>query len=522
MSIKRRIWAVPVISTIIFVLGVGACAIIATSAQDSIVTTESVDYPVLDASKALTLEVGAVTDALRDAVTEGDKARIAQVDELASRVRARLDKFSRAAGQRDNGARLRKEFDDYYAPALSSARIMLDMEQGDVQAAVGKMQGALATLNSDLAKTNEAALKQFKAGIANSLESVRKVLWTIVLTALVVVAALAGVAWFAVKAIWQQLGGEPEYARAIAQAVAGGDLSMEIRTDAGDSSSMLAALKEMRTRLSTLVADIKTSAGTIAEASAEIATGNADLAQRTESQASSLDHTVRAMDELTNTVRQNAANANEANALVSTASSIASRGGEVVGGVVTTMGAINQSAGKIVEIISVIDGIAFQTNILALNAAVEAARAGEQGRGFAVVASEVRNLAQRSAAAAKEIKELIGDSVAKVNAGSTLVDEAGATMNQIVESVRKVHAIMAEITDAGQRQAAGIEDIGRAIGNMDQMTQQNAALVEEASAAAESMSEQTIQLSGALSVFKLGDAPPADLKRRAAPLALGR
>jgi methyl-accepting chemotaxis protein len=288
--------------------------------------------------------------------------------------------------------------------------------------------------------------------------------------------------------------------------VAGGDLEMEIRLDAGDSGSVLAALKEMRGRLATMVAEIKGSADAIAAASAEIAQGTVDLAGRTASQADSLERTNGAMEELTGSVYQNAASADQANSLVTSAAAIATRGGTVVDGVVTTMGDINQSARKIVEIISVIDGIAFQTNILALNAAVEAARAGDQGRGFAVVASEVRSLAQRSAGAAKEIKALIGDSVAKVDAGSALVDEAGATMTQIVASVRQVQAIVAEISAAGRRQAAGIEDIGRAIAGMDQTTQQNAALVEEASAAAQSLSDQTGQLTGALSVFRLAAA----------------
>jgi methyl-accepting chemotaxis protein len=330
------------------------------------------------------------------------------------------------------------------------------------------------------------------------------------------------VSWFVIRTIWQQLGGEPEYAREITRAVAAGDLSMDIRLDAGDQHSLLAALQEMRTRLATMVSGIKTSAETIATASAEIASGNADLAGRTESQAGSLEHTTRAVESLTDTVRTNAANTNQANALVLSATDIATRGGEVVGNVVSTMGAINASAKQIVEIISVIDGIAFQTNILALNAAVEAARAGEQGRGFAVVAGEVRNLAQRSAAAAKEIKQLIGDSVAKVDAGSALVDEAGATMEQIVASVRKVHDIMAEISVAGQRQAEGIEQIGRAIDDMDQMTQQNSALVEEASAAAESLAEQTEQLSGALAQFKLAAGQALGAPAGHARLALAR
>jgi methyl-accepting chemotaxis protein len=225
---------------------------------------------------------------------------------------------------------------------------------------------------------------------------------------------------------------------------------------------------------------------------------------------------------LTDTVRANAANANQAKDLVVSASDIATRGGEVVGNVVATMSAINSSATKIVEIISVIDGIAFQTNILALNAAVEAARAGEQGRGFAVVAAEVRNLAQRSATAAKEIKELIGDSVTKVNAGSALVDQAGVTMEQVVTAVRKVQTIMGDINEAGQRQSVGIEQIGMAISDMEQMTQQNSALVEEASAAASSLTDQTGQLSEALAVFKLHHlpSPEAGIGRRARPLAL--
>jgi methyl-accepting chemotaxis protein len=241
-------------------------------------------------------------------------------------------------------------------------------------------------------------------------------------------------------------------------------------------------------------------------APSEIASGNADLSSRTESQASALEETASSMEELTSTVKQNAENAQQANQLVVSASDVALRGGEVVGQVVNTMSSIKESSRKIVDIIGVIDGIAFQTNILALNAAVEAARAGEQGRGFAVVASEVRNLAQRSAGAAKEIKALISDSVEKVDAGSQLVDQAGKTMNEIVTSVQHVADIMSEVTAASQEQSAGIEQVNRAIAQMDEITQQNAALVEQASAAAQSMQDQAGGLSQAVSVFKLDDA----------------
>jgi len=267
---------------------------------------------------------------------------------------------------------------------------------------------------------------------------------------------------------------------------------------------------------------VRRSTTTIASASGEIASGNADLSQRTESQASSLEETASSIEELTSTVKQNADNARQANQLVISASSVAQRGGVVVSQVVDTMEAIKESSRKIVDIIGVIDGIAFQTNILALNAAVEAARAGEQGRGFAVVASEVRNLAQRSAAAAKEIKALIGDSVEKVDGGATLVNEAGQTMELIVTSVKQVADIMSEITAASEEQSLGIEQVNEAINQMDEMTVQNAALVEQSAAAAQSMNDEAVVLSKAVAVFKLRDEPKAAARAPAKKLAAAK
>ncbi len=291
---------------------------------------------------------------------------------------------------------------------------------------------------------------------------------------------------------------------AIANAVASGDLTSRIEVNTtNETGRLLQALKTMNDNLADLVSKVRMGTDSIATASSEIASGNLDLSQRTEEQASSLEETASSMEELTSTVRQNADNARQANQLATGASEVAVKGGAVVGQVVETMSSINESSKKIVDIISVIDGIAFQTNILALNAAVEAARAGEQGRGFAVVATEVRTLAQRSAAAAKEIKELINDSVSKVEVGSRLVDEAGATMDEIVSAVKRVTDIMSEISAASQEQSSGIEQVNQAVTQMDEVTQQNAALVEEAAAAAESMQDQAQALTQAVTIFKL-------------------
>ncbi len=302
-----------------------------------------------------------------------------------------------------------------------------------------------------------------------------------------------------------QLGGEPHYATRVASSIAHGDLTVSVDVQPGDRSSLLCAMSEMAAGLRQLVGDVASGARVVADTSQQIAQGNLDLSQRTEEQACTLEQTASSMEELTSTVMQNAESAKQASQLAMGASEVARKGGQAVDHVVNTMTAISESSRKIADIIAVIDSIAFQTNILALNASVEAARAGEQGRGFAVVAAEVRNLAQRSAGAAREIKALIGDSVEKVEAGTRLADAAGKTMNEIVDSVKRVTDLIAEIAAASQEQSSGIGQVNMAVTQMEQVVQQNASLVEEATAATESMKDQAATLLQSVSRFKLDD-----------------
>ena len=345
-----------------------------------------------------------------------------------------------------------------------------------------------------------------------------------ILTGLLLVALVlvAGSGFWLLKSLLAQLGGEPAYASMIAGKIASGDLASPIHTDPKDQQSLLFAIKSMRDSLSNIVSQVRSGTDMIATGSSEIAHGNSNLSARTESQASSLEETASSMEELTSTVKQNADNARQANVLASSAAQVATKGGTVVSQVVDTMNSINASSKKIVDIISVIDGIAFQTNILALNAAVEAARAGEQGRGFAVVAGEVRSLAQRSAAAAKEIKTLISDSVEKVDTGSKLVNEAGETMQEIVQSIERVTSIVNEISVASEEQTSGIEQVNHAIIDMDSNTQQNSALVEQAAAATQSMLEQAGKLQQIVAVFQLDSRYTSTTPSRVQPVQSSR
>jgi methyl-accepting chemotaxis protein len=444
------------------------------------------------------------------------------LDTARTQLKTNLDK-ARPLFYSDKGQQMFSEVDagvrDYEALVTEATKRALADPLQESRASVAYVFGTVAPVANavdnrmtDLARLKEQNAQTAAIEAAALYESSRTMMLVLVLGS-----AVAGIGLGALitRSLTRQLGGEPAYAGAIASRIAAGDLTVAVDLRQGDSNSMLFAMKTMRDSLAGIVGQVRSGTDTIASASSQIASGNLDLSSRTEEQASSLEETASSMEELTSTVKQNADNARQANQLASSASEVAERGGAVVSEVVDTMASINESSKKIVDIIGVIDGIAFQTNILALNAAVEAARAGEQGRGFAVVASEVRTLAQRSAAAAKEIKLLIDDSVSKVDAGAKLVAHAGATMDEIVASVRSVTAIMGEITAASQEQTSGIEQINMAVSQMDQVTQQNASLVEEAAAAAESMQDQAAKLAQVVAVFRLDAAAPA--LRTAAP-----
>ena len=441
---------------------------------------------------------------LQSAASEGDSDKLKDVAVIAAAVRTSLDSLARIPEKAGEAAHMRAAFDDYAEASVAATKAMLAKQ--DPTPAVQKMQATQDRLSAEMntRKKQADALKQ--ASELKAVQGVHLSLWTNLLTGLAVLVTLGLSSMAIVRSVWADLGGEPGDLRELVRRIADGDLTGQIERAPGDDNSLNAAVCQMNTRLGQTLRVIAQASRSIAQATSEIAAGNLDLSTRTEQTAANLQQTASSMEEFTSTVHQSAGAAREASSLATGAEASAQRGGAIVSQVVDSMEDIRTASRKIVEIIAVIDGIAFQTNILALNAAVEAARAGGQGRGFAVVAGEVRTLAQGSANAAKQIKALILASSEKVESGVALAVGAGNAMNEIVGGVSRVHQMVGDISVATNEQSSGIGQVSLAVTELDRMTQQNAALVEESAAAARSLEEQAHRLAEAVGAFRFVDA----------------
>ncbi|NEX59838.1 HAMP domain-containing protein [Noviherbaspirillum sp. 17J57-3] len=471
-------------------------------------------YPTTIVANNIKADLNEITRSMLNVLVMGDagqiKKEIANIDERTKAIDGAIGRLSRQITEPTGVAQVKAiiEYKDKFLPAQTKFVSLVNEDKKDE--AMVKLMFQVRPMQAKYFERLDAFIKyedqQMAEAGADAEAAAQRTEWFILSLAAAAVGLSVLVGFLTTRRITRPL----NEAVRIAKCVSDGDLTSRIEVKTKDETGeLMEALRYMNESLSRIVGEVRGGTETIASASREIASGNQDFSAHTQTQAGALQDTAASMSVLTETVKKNAENARQANQLAESASSVAVRSGEVVSRVVETMAGIDDASKKIVDIIGVIDGIAFQTNILALNAAVEAARAGEQGRGFAVVAAEVRNLAQRSAAAAKEIKTLIGDSVRKVSEGSTLVNEAGATMDEVVASVKRVTDIMNEITAASQEQSTGIEHVSTSIGEMDSMTQQNAALVEEAASAAETMQNQASNLSRLVSVFKLGEGARA-------------
>jgi methyl-accepting chemotaxis protein len=500
MRFRHQIWLLPASAAAVFIAGLFISVWAANRTSQGLEGLRAVQAPFLNGVLEVDRGVEQFRLTLQTAVVEGDADKLKEVEALHTASKAATARLAAIRSKADEAGRLAALVEAYQDVALAATRAMLT--KGDVGDMVQRMHQTQSAVEKALAEAKRSAAADVDSAQAAGLKGVENLLLLNIATGVIVLLVLGGASWLTIRAVWADLGAEPDDLRQAARRVADGDLSVQVVREGGEDS-LAAAVAQMVGQLRDTVRAIRTSADSISTASSEIADGNLDLSGRTEQTSSSLQAAASSMEEITTTVRQSAESALQANRLAEDAAAAAERGGVIVQDVVVSMTDIAQSSQKIVEIIGTIDGIAFQTNILALNAAVEAARAGEQGRGFAVVAAEVRTLAQRSASAAREIKALIGTSTEKVASGNARVQEAGQAMAEIVGGVKRVAGIIGEISAATSEQSNGITLVNESVARLDQMTQQNAALVEQSAAAAGSLKSQAQSLAGSVAAFQL-------------------
>jgi methyl-accepting chemotaxis protein len=502
MNFRTKIWMLPISAAAVFVVGVGVSFAVGERTSGVLKHLHEVDNPHMAYVNAVDRSAEQLRLTLQTAAVEGDPEKLKETDVMVASAHDALAGMQKLPEKAAVAKDLSEAFDAYQTNSIGAIRAMLTQQpQGDM---VQKMQSSLVALQKQLDENKASAKAAIDTAQDTARQGVNTNLWVTITTGVIVLAVLGLASAAIVTSVWQDLGDEPSNLRQMVRRIAEGDLDVDMGHVSADDKSLRSSVMTMTHRLRDTIALIRQATDSISTASTEIASGNQDLSSRTENTASNLQQTASSMEELTGNVRQSADAARQANQLASGAASAAQRGEDIVSQVVSNMSEIDNASRKITEIITVIDGIAFQTNILALNAAVEAARAGEQGRGFAVVAGEVRSLAQRSANAAKEIKTLINASSEKVESGSKLVKDAGSSMLEILTSVQRVSDIIGEITAASAEQSQGIGTVNQSVNELDQMTQQNAALVEQSAAAAESLKDQATRLAQAVSAFKLG------------------